>query len=541
MKNFIKACFNSIKACFNSIKACFSGHLVQIILLICISLVCLYLYLSQTHSYLRFSDGAKFADIARNIVAGNGYVSSFNFFNTTVLTIPTPQLFEAHNIPPLFPNSIALIYRLFGVNDVSVVATSSIYYILAVLLSYFIGAKLFSKFVGFLAGITIAVNINMLDYATSAASEIALIFLILLTVFLLIQQKKLYTLVAIGIFFLLYLTRPQAVIFIFGMIIFIALEKTTIKKVIIVTFLMGVAMLLIDKLMIVPLLSRGFQAINAQLFTVSPSETLKGAPSSSSFDYVNIARKLFYNTYNFYRRIPDILSPYLFFTFIIGLFIKERNRLLKNLQLVTLFLVTASVLAAVLTIPFFRYIHPVVPLIYILGCGALFTIITSTKIKYQNVVIFCLLAIFAIGPSLGVLVVDARFKKDQYNFGKAPSYVLLSQELKKHTDADDVVLTNLDTWSSWYGERKSIWLPNSISSVSGLSEKLTVNTIYVTNYLANDENYLLGEDWKALLENPESIKETSLSSFSDYTLVSIEASETYENIDAHGVIFKRKD
>lgn len=344
----------------------------------------------------------------------------------------------------------------------------------------------------------------------------------------------------------MYLTRPQAIIFIAGLAIFIALRKTSIKKVAFFTLFMGAVTLLADILILSPIyertgftpfLLRGLHAVRAQAFDTSPSLTLKGEPVATTYDLLNILKKLFYNTYNFYRRIHDILSPYLFFTFVIGIFLPTKNKELKNLQITTLLVTTGSILAAALTIPFFRYIHPVVPLVYILGCGSLYVLLN--KVKLHKIFFSILIFVFVLGPSLGVIVVDSRFKNDRVNIGKPPSYAVLSDELKKRTENYDIVLTNLDTWASWYGERKSVWLPHSITYLEDIKDYLSANTIFVTDYLADDENYLLGEDWKGLLENPESINDTFLSAFNSYEIITIPASDTYENIELKAVLFKK--
>ena len=113
---------------------------------------------------------------------------------------------------------------------------------------------------------------------------------------------------------------------------------------------------------------------------------------------------------------------------------------------------------------------------------------------------------FAVGQTLGIIFLDSRFERKIHNIGKAPIYVQMSYKLKEITGKDNVVVTNLDTWGSWYGERKTIWFPLEPSMV--LPVKDNVDYIYLTSYKKDDENYYMGKEWREIFENPE--KQTRL-------------------------------
>ena len=57
--------------------------------------------------YLSFSDAAKFADIARNLVSGLGYGNSVTFWGNTVFKLLKQNVFPAPWTPPVMPLSIA--------------------------------------------------------------------------------------------------------------------------------------------------------------------------------------------------------------------------------------------------------------------------------------------------------------------------------------------------------------------------------------------------------------------------------------------------
>lgn len=536
----------------NYFKHRISGF-ATIFALIILAVIFLYAYQDQFHSYLRFSDGAKFADIARNIYYSLGYNTSFNFFDSFLLNTQSGSLFSGSSIPPLMPYSILASFHLFGVNDFSVIFTSSAYFILSVLLSYLIGRRLFGQIPGILGSVAVMANLSFLDYATSGASEALFTFLVLLCSYLYLLKKKGFLLFASPVFLLLYLARPQAIVFIFGFIVVEIHRMLGIRKSLVVGMLLLIALFILDRLIIyplsyrygfMPLFERGIQAIRAHGATQSPSDVLRGS-SSGDLSNLNILKKLFYNLYNFYRSFPNIASPYLGALFVIGLFIKEKAKDVRQLRLYTLFVFSSSLAVAAITIPFYRYIHPALPLVYIFAVGALYKIISNTSrssSRASAAILVSLVLLFSVGQSLGVLLLDRRFKQNEFNLHMPPGYVLLSEEYKNKFPTTGLVLTNLDTWLSWYGETKSMWLPLEPNMLpSDTQAAAGIEAVFLTNYLAEDDNYRLSEAWQRLLQSPESISETELGNEFEYVgRVDLESQKVYENKKYFGVIFMKK-
>jgi hypothetical protein len=178
--------------------------------------------------------------------------------------------------------------------------------------------------------------------------------------------------------------------------------------------------------------------------------------------------------------------------FALGLFNWNKSKIENAFKTAVLFVLTLTFLVAALSIPLFRYLHPVVPLVYIIAVGTLVTFVTKfsncqyliskqiqnsdkkrkqynlgyrisnllfSKNNSRALISFFLVFIFAVGQTLGVIFLDSRFERAIKNPGKPPLHVVLSTKLKEITAPDDVVITNLDTWGSWYGERKTVWYP----------------------------------------------------------------------------------
>jgi hypothetical protein len=115
-----------------------------------------------------------------------------------------------------------------------------------------------------------------------------------------------------------------------------------------------------------------------------------------------------------------------------------------------------------------------------------------------------LIMFFAVGQTLGIVFLDSRFEKKTKNIDKSPIYVQMSLKLKEITGDKDVVLTNLDTWGSWYGERKTIWFPLEPSMFLPVQDN--IDAIYLTSYKMDDENYYMGEKWREVFNNPKNQK-----------------------------------
>ncbi len=503
--------------------------------------------------YLTFSDGAKFADIARNIVRGNGYNSNFNFWGAT----------NSNSIQPLMPYSIALFFKLFGTSDLSVIATSLFYFILILIFVFLLSKKIFEKlFIAILSTIAVGFNYDLIHYATSGATETPFIFEIIASLYFISLKKKWSYLVAVLLLVLMYLTRPQAIIYILGLIVYFLFLNFKWQK----ATLYSVASFLFGSLFYLLYSRQGAIAITQNLPGIAVSDSLRGAYQSSGI--LTLIKKVFYNLYNFYKLLPQIINPYLFTLFLIGLFRSPKNKLQNSINILAIYMVCATFFVTALTIPFFRYLHPTIPLVYILAVGTLIQILNSqfliftaegTKsqlsiynFKLSQRIIIILTSLFIIlfmgvGQTIGVLFLDSRFEAKNHNLGKPPVYVVLSRILKENTYPYQLIITNLDTWGSWYGERKTAWFPLEPKQLTdSSSSKIPFDAIYLTSYLIDDQNYYMGESWRSIFDNPKDTTkwtcdgcEKISKEFKLKGIYKINANEVYENSDAMGILLTK--
>lgn len=500
---------------------------------------------------ISFSDTAKFALIGREILTSGEFLTTFNFWN--------PNFFNTYGILPVYPYILSFFFKFFGIGDNAVLATSFSFFFLTAVLVYLLTSKLFSKFVGILASIVFLFSPQMIEFAKSGASEIVFIFEILLGLYLITFKNKWTNIAAVATMFILYFTRPQAFIYILGLIIFYFFGNYNQKKAFVYSLLSLLGFVVLDitllsylngKYFIYSTLARGFDASVNHLPSVSTSDSLRGGGGLAVAGLLDVFKKVFYNLYNFYKAIPDIFNPYLFALFILSLFSWGKHKLLNSFKISSLFMVLATFFVAAVTIPFYRYIHPVIPFVYIIGVATLCEIINNqipitkqiqiynlkiTKTTVIALISTFLILFFAVGQTIGILVLDSRFERKTKNTDKAPIYVEMSYKLKEVTDKDMVIVTNLDTWGSWYGERKTIWFPLEPSIILPVQDN--IDAIYLTSYKMDDENYYMSQSWREIFENPE--KQTILPNYKFVGEYEFNASDNYERENGRAVLLVR--
>ncbi len=516
---------------------------------------------------LLFSDAAKYALIAKSINLYGKYSTDFSFY--------LKDLFTTQWIIPTMPYSIAGFFKIFGVTDFAVIATSTFYYLLSIIFTYLLAKQIFkSRWVGALSALAVGASYDLIHYATNGASESPFIFEIVAGLYFASLKKKWANVMTVLFLILLYFTRPQAFIYIAGIILFWLLNNYKLKKALISfagIILVGV---LVDYFVLMPLNGKYFLYSILYRGTVSSfnqsstaSDALRGAAVAGG-GIVQTLKNTFYNLYNFYKALPDIINPYFFALFVVGVFLRSKNSLEKAFRISSVFMIILTLFVTAASIPFYRYIHPIIPLVYILAVGTLVRIISKfeilntkqnsnhkSQITNKRFVILSsliLILLFGVGQTVGIFLLDSRFEAKTHNVGKPPVYVELSKILKENTSPDDVVITNLDTWGSWYGERKTVWFPMEpkqlIDENLPAGRQVPFDAIYLTSYLIDDDNYYMGENWRMIFENPEDSKKWTCDGCAEIAkefhlkgIYKVNADGNYEKENATGVLWIRND
>ncbi len=518
-------------------------------------------------NFISFSDSAKYADIARNIVQGMGYGASFTFWDVNIFELVKQAIFPAQNILPVMPLSFALFFKVFGSTaDYVVIATSLFYFILTLVFTFLLSKQIFSdlsgklnNLVGALSTLAIGSNYDLIHYATGGASEAPFIFEIVASLYFASLKKRWANIIVVVLLIVMYFTRYQSFVYIAGVILFWLLITYETKKALLMFLSISVLGLIVDRVILLPLVgktffysitNKGLSVAITQTASGSASDALRGSVNVASVGITQIAKNSLYNLYNFYKLLPQIINPYLFILFVIGIFIQVRLRLQNAFKAVSLFMVLMTFLITATSIPFFRYLHPIVPLVYIIAVGTQVGLMSGLFKKFNKVILTStlLVLLFGVGQTVGVFVLDSRFKEDMYNTDKPPVYVQLSKILKDNTNKNQSIVTNLDTWGSWYGERKTIWFPVEPKQIIDSSTgKIPFDAIYLTGYLMDDQNYYMGRDWRTIFENPDKTFNWTCDGCSEiaeeFTLkgiYNINPTENYQRQDVKAVLFVKK-
>jgi len=515
------------------------------------------LVLKNPNGFLSFSDSAKFADIAKNIFDGLGFGSNFSFWGSSIFELIKSNPFPATWILPFMPYSIAAFFKIFGAINFAVIATSFFYFILTLIFVYLLAKEIFqSKLVGFLSILVVGFSYDLIHYAASGASESPFIFEIVAASYFVSRKRKWASILTVFLLILIYFTRPQAFIYIAGIILYWLLINFKLKKATITFAALLIVGLLVDRLVLWPLtgkfflysiIGRGFYSSFNQSSVAS--DALRGATPAVG-EIIQTLKNIFYNLYNFYKLLPQIMSPYLFALFALGLFKWGKDKLQNSFKALSVFVVLATFFITALTIPFFRYIHPIIPFVYIIAVGTLVWMMEQLG-KGRRFVILAstfLVLLFGVGQTLGILVLDSRYERNTHNVGKPPVYVQLSYLLRDNTSKDQVIITNLDTWGSWYGERKTVWFPLTPKQlVDPATDKIPFDAIYLTSYLIDDENYYMGPDWRLIFNNPSDPKKWTCEGCGEiadeFTLkgvYQVSSSENYERQEASAIFLIKK-
>jgi len=503
--------------------------------------------------YLTFSDAAKFADAAFQMIQGNGFTAKFGFFHPNFVFSPESSQPIAPGFGILNAISIFIFFKILGVNDFAVIFSSGFFFILTSFLIYFLAKKLFNQKIAFFSALSFIFTQPLLNYASIGASEPLFVFLFLLSCFLFIQ-KGTYSVYASGIVgSLLFLTRPQAPIYFVGLtlLVFLCAQKNKIRRLLVWT---GVFILIIVSLFILSKLT-GQKLIHLELApslfseraTVSQNITIRGKPnvfySSLLSSFKPLATKAFYNLYNFYKLLPSLASFSLITLYFLSLIRWDRKKEANALHFAGFFILLVSFFVSAITIPFMRYIHPVVPLVIIFSVEMLFWILDRIFKDRKKVLVVCTLFIlfFVIGQTLGSLFLDSRYLRNHVNWGKPPAYVKLAQILRENTKENEIVLSNLDTWGTWYGKRKTIWFPSEPEQlVPPQNKRLAIDAIYLTSYKMDDEASFMGDGWRKILNFPEQLEDDFISrNFNLVKKFEISENETYEGEKLTAVLLTR--
>ncbi len=493
--------------------------------------------------YLSFSDSAKYAQAANNLLNKGILAINHSFFNPVVLAEYTGGGFSS-NFRPLISIILNLVFRIFPASDTSVALTGFFVLLISAVIVFKITKKISHLKSAIIACLLLLTNLFFFEYSLNFSTEIIFTLEILLSVYLFIIVKSRYKYLGFIPLILMYFTRPQAIIIYlaFSLYLLLILAKTKQSKRkqfnYLAPRLIGIAVIffLLRALGFLSVFTSHLGSINI-LPSLNPGTFIRGGGYSST-SLFQTASKLFYNTYNFLKD-PSRLAPAgIFIFFILGFFLRNLPAKIKKFNLFTLITLSLFILSSALTLPNARYIHPAMPLVFISASISLVQIIKKANLKFSNLAL-SVVVFFILLPSIGHFTIDARFRAQKYNTNKPPVYREISRIMAQHIPKDHLIITNLDAWAAWYEGLTTMWFPIKPDMLEGFQNK--VDYIVITNYKEHDADFALGE-WSEVVYSPKNIENEFLSeNYQVLTTFEINPGQIYENREFIGTILVSND
>lgn len=472
------------------------------------------------------------------MISGDGLVIHHSFFSPATLAAYQPGHSWPANFLPLSSWIMSFFFKFLPINDFSIAIIGYLFFIICLGLTFLIAKKLHSPRAGIVATLLFASSLFFYDYAQNASSEIFFTLEILLFVYLALQKSKIRWLSLFPLV-LMFLTRQQAILFLLSIPAYFVIFHLKSWRTRLITVLSAVVIL--SSLYLVA--KRDVSSIYSPLKPFYSAQSSAGANSGVYLrgqDYKKdnivpkaIVSKIFYNIYNF-AKDPERLAPsVIFFLFILSFFSPKNRQFTYFTATVLVFFI----LGAAASLPNARYVHPIMPLVFISTSLTLIQILDKFSPLNLNFKLFLVLIFIAI-PTLGYFTLDARFRRQQFNFDKPTVYRQISDVLAKDIPKGQLIITNLDAWAAWYQGLTTMWFPLSPNHMEGYQDK--INYIAITNYLENDGDFALGE-WREVVYSPDTINNKFLKD--NYKILKtfvIQPDQVYENKEYKGTILVRK-
>ncbi len=173
-----------------------------------------------THALVIENEGAEYARIADNWLAGDGYVGLFGGRNVV--------------FPPLYPGLIALASLVVGDAEIAARVVSLLAGLALIAGSYGVGREAFGEWTGRLAGWLTAIHPLAVALSVSAYSEGLAMALTVLAIYVTLRCLRTWTswraVVAGALVGLAYLTRPETLVFAFVLAVVLGIAHAVMQR-----------------------------------------------------------------------------------------------------------------------------------------------------------------------------------------------------------------------------------------------------------------------------------------------------------------------
>jgi 4-amino-4-deoxy-L-arabinose transferase-like glycosyltransferase len=465
-------------------------------------------------SHLWAPDAMKFAQAGRNLLEGGG----FDRDEVWPMSLVSGGELNEETQAVLHPLVVAALFKVIGRSDGVVALASGLFFILAAPLVYFIGRSLFGAAIGAIATLLYLGDRSTLYYSVSGLSESLFTFLLLVLFAALIcpgERGRLRRYALAGaVLGLCYLARPVALAFIPAALVYAYFDAGRDLRP--GSRVLRAAALLLAAVCVVVIVLAAFGVLGGVGSERNSFHLITNTPDYPGHSYVRSVtpvpfwehftahpeahikkwlHQLGVMSRGFFQGFADPIVVVLFVAF--PLIFGERGAPLRLFLLAAALVVLQASLAA-LTMPATRYIHPFVPLGMVFASASLIVGIRRLLPESPGLraAVVAAVAVAALHP----FVLTAPIDRDgviSAGFSEihgAKDFTSLGAFVQEHTGEDDVILSDAPWIVAWYGDRTSIWLPNSPRDVVYLRTDADIEWLFLT------EEYPLPRAWRLLFE-----------------------------------------
>ncbi|MCB1154485.1 glycosyltransferase family 39 protein [bacterium] len=501
---------------------------------------------ARNYHGLIMPDSMRYADLARNFIQGEGFVSNAVLpHNVLQLTYdkrtPARLIRTPHRQYYGFPLVLAAFFALMGPTEVAVFVAASALWILGGMLVFFLARRLFDDRAAAIAVFLYSVQPKLIAYAIAGLSEPLCVVLMTGAALAVVAEKRVIAggLTAGALAALAFVVR-QPMLFLMPIVLIGALAWRTDRRWLSAGAMVGgivagkLALAALQPVFFPP--PEPFDAIPV----TRPTTAVSTAAPSASADDPWWARKLHgifgtaayvfssqypghsversadaapaakMSTGELFREklrinAPKVLTsatirlgtPFLGLIFLFSVLYRWRDRRVAIAALTAAALIGATGFVTLWLYVMERYFQIFVPWL-ILPIAAAVAHLTQTQeggSRRQRVVLAVLLIWTASIPiRSGILPwpasdpLIADIPRDTRDVKSAVADIL-----KEHTDPEDIVFCDLPLVSAWYADRTSIWLPLKFSDVYEIARWVDADYLMLT--LEDPEGYQTWAEW----------------------------------------------
>ena len=469
------------------------------------------LYLNQ-YSFIQ-GDGFDYAQIARNIASGEGTITKTYEYSGFKKGWPLPHTEVSRR--PFYLYIMAAFMKIFGSNNFTVIFTSSLFYSIALLLTWYLSRQFLDKYYSMIVVLLLALNPVFLSLSISGRPEtlftcIFIIFLWTLTKY----NNNNFILYRALSYSLLVLTRKIG--FFFFPLLFWRPRSSGLNKVKPILSLVIIYLSLIGFSHI--LQPRPFTSL-VQLISGTESYIDKYQEGenidygfSRNLEYASthifeIIKKWLIGIRKYYNSLPSLINPWVLGFMIFGFFSKNKNNKWTDYKKI----IAISFFLAIIGIPLFsyragnRYFIYFVPLIIIIAVNGFKTVFVPLLDKYnkdKKNIVFGFLLLLILYPIIwdNLTLIENRILNNEpiKNFDK--QFALFVNE---NIEDNSIVFTNNENLLAWYCDNYAVLIPTSYNSFYELDGHIDADYIAISNYLTNWDYEKTPEILTNLVQNKE--------------------------------------